>query len=368
MGKRRAADAQLGVRPGPAPPSSPPPESPAKGRQLGGKILSGPRQGEAGPTTFSETDAGNAKTAFSFRLDSKDAPPPATFFEVNTRGPNPWSFSKFAGVTITMEPYGAPSGTPEKAEAPGKAAPAQEKVAATPKAAEAVPQKPEVEAKASASTSAGAAQATPAVSAPLRAPAPKIALVQTKPMVWTPAPASYFEAGVGQLVGFSIMDPASWEHLVGLYVQESGRTPLQVGLTTLDGAGLLYPVQELGRWIRDWRRVDEWEKSPTVADCWPQPAEGSITALLCRQIGAGIHQQILEEAIRRWAIRCPSSVEGVVRRAGYMLKYERAHEYSIMSAIKKMAGGAERERLVGLARRESPRFAEECMMDEYCGM
>lgn len=276
-----------------------------------------------------------------------------------------------------MAPYGAPNAPVKEAEAPGTAAPVLEKIPALPevvkkkvtapsKAAEAAPKKPVVEAQALASL--GAAQAEPAVSAPLRAPAPEIALVQTQRWVCTPTFASQFNSGVGQLVGLSITDTASWEHLVGLYVQESGRTPPQVGFTTVDGAGLQHPVQGLGKWSRDWRKVDEWEMNPTVTDRWPLPAEGSIVALLLTQIEAGIRQQILEEAIRRWAMSSPLSVEGVVRRAGYMLKCDRPREFSIMSELKKMPEGAEKERLVAQARWESPRFAEECMMNEYCGV
>lgn len=379
MGKRKAPDTPL-FDPVPESPSlPPPPQRQAKRRQPEEASPPAPAKRQGGPTTPSETDAGDAGKAFSFRLNSKDAPPPVTFFETNTRGPNPWSFSKFPGVKVTMVPYGATKAPVEEAEAPRKATPVVEKtlalpevvekqVAASPEAAKAAPVKSEVEAQASASPSPGAAKAEPAASAPLQAPPPKIALVQTQRWVCTPTLASYVESGVGQLVGLSITDPASWEHLVGLYVQESGRTPLQVAFTTLDGAGLQHPVQGLGKWSRDWRKVDVWDMNPTVADRWPLTTEGSLAAHLCRQIVAGIRQNIFEEAVRRWAMCCPLRVEGVMRRAGYMLKCDRPHEFSIMSAIKKMSEGAEKEGLVAQARRESPRFAEECMMNEYCGV
>lgn len=230
-----------------------------------------------------------------------------------------------------------------------------------------VPMNPVPEAQASAPPP-GAAKATPPVSIPLQAPLPEISLAQTQQLVRNPTFASQFEAGVGQLIEFSTTDRPGWEHLVGLHLQESGRTPLQVAFTTVDGGALPYPVQGLGRWVRDWRKVDEWDKYPTVADCWPLPAADSIVAHLVTQIDAGFRQQILEEAIRRWAMSNPFAVEGVARRAGYMLKCDRPREFSLMSDIKKMSEGPMKKQLLAQARRESPKFAQACMMDEFCGV
>ena len=131
----------------------------------------------------------------------------------------------------------------------------------------------------------------------------------------------------------------------------------------------MHPVQALWKWVRDWRKVDEWELYPTVTDRWPLPGEGSIVAHLLLQLAVRRDlQEILEEAIRGWANRCPLRVEGVVRRAGYMLKCDRPREFGVMSEIKKMPEGAEKDWLLARARRDSPRFAEECMNDEGCGV
>lgn len=243
-----------------------------------------------------------------------------------------------------------------------------EKVTASSMATKAAPVKPAVEAQALASRSLEAAKAVPIPTALLQATPPEIALTHTQQSIRIPTFVSQCEGGVAQLVELSNTDAASWEHLVGLYFQESNRTPLQVALRACDGRAFDYPVPGLGKWTRDWRKVDWWEKYPTIADRWPVPAVGSIVANLVPQIEAGFRQQILEEAIRRWAVSSPHSVEGVVRRAGYMLKWDRPREFGIMSDIKKMPEGPQKERLVAQARQESPRFAEECMKDENCGM
>ena len=244
----------------------------------------------------------------------------------------------------------------------------KEKLAASPNANKAAPAVRVVEAQALASASLGTATAMPVPSAPLQAPTLDILLAQTQQWVPIPAPASQIEGGVGQLIAFSNTDKAGWEHLVGYYLQESNRTPHQVAYKTIDGLPVHKPVPGLGQWSRDWRKVDEWEKYPTVVDRWPIPTVGSIVAHLLTQIQSGFRQAILEEAIRRWAMSNIYSVEGVVRRAGYMLKGDRPQEFMVMSDIKKMPEGPEKEQKVAQARRESPRFAEECMNDEYCGM
>lgn len=110
-----------------------------------------------------------------------------------------------------------------------------------------------VEAQASASPSLGVAKAEPAALAPLRAPPPpEDRSGADQRCVWTSTLTSRLESGVGQLVGLPNPDTASWEHLVGLYVQELGRTPLQVAFTALDEAGLQHTVDGLGKWCRDW--------------------------------------------------------------------------------------------------------------------
>ena len=381
MGKRKEPDTPL-FDPNERQARSLPPQSQAKKQQTGlasppASPPTAPPKQQGRPTTSSESDP---RKAFSFRLDSTDAPQPVTFFETNTRGLNPWSFSRMPGVTVTICAPPQPKSPGKKAEVPvTSSAPVLKKISAlpeivekkvveSPKAAKAAPVKPVVEAQAPAAPSLEAVKAVPVPSATHRAPPSEIAPVQTQQWVGTPTFVSQFESGLGQLVAFSTTDTASWEHLIGYYFQESGRSPFEVAFKSLDGSGLQHPVQGLGKWSRDWRKVDEWEKNPTVADRWPQPTAGSIVAHLLPQVVVGFRQQILEEAIRRWAMSNPCSVERVVRRAGYMLKFDRPREFSIMSDIKKMAEGAEKERLVAHARQESPRFAEECMSNEYCGM
>ena len=245
----------------------------------------------------------------------------------------------------------------------------KEKLAASPNANKATPAVQVVEAQALASASLGTATAMPVPLAPLRAPTLDILPAQTQGWVPAPAPASEIEGGVSQLIAFSNTDKAGWEHLVGYYLQESNRTAHQVAYKTMDGLPLPNPVGVLGQWSRDWRKLDEWELYPTVGDRWPVPIEGGIVAHLLTEIQTGYRQAILEEAIRRWAANNIYSVEGVVRRAGYMMhRCDRSREWTIMADIKRMPEGPEKEQKVAQARRDSPRFAEECMNDESCGM
>lgn len=54
--------------------------------------------------------------------------------------------------------------------------------------------------------------------------------------------------------------------------------------------------------------------------------------------------------------------------AGYMLKFDRPHKYSVMRAIKKMAEETEKKRLVAQAGRShrALRRSVQSMMDKYC--
>ena len=188
-------------------------------------------------------------------------------------------------------------------------------------------------------------------------------------VVYTPCVSTIFEGCVSQLTTFSHDNTPSWEHLVGLYFQKSGRTPVEVGYKLMSGALLKDPVPELGVWIRDLRKMDQWEKDPTNKDGWPEPEEGSIVYKLAREIELGSKQAPFEEAIRRWAngMHRNDAVNRVLRRAGYMEPLDRQMEVEIVGNIKRMPEGSEKKRKLAQLMQESPRFGMECMENMLCG-
>ena len=160
--------------------------------------------------------------------------------------------------------------------------------------------------------------------------------------------------GARQLLQFSSADPESWEHLVGLYFQASGRSPTDVGLPTLLRC-------------RNLRMVDLAEKDPAAAGCWLLPANGTLCSHLAGQIG-GIQELAFEEAVRRWACNGGQAVSRVLERAGWMLSPETTAAWRVMDDIKRMKDGVEKDKLVAEALRESPQFAQACLADKNCGL
>jgi len=204
----------------------------------------------------------------------------------------------------------------------------------------------------------------PSASSKVPATAPQV--IQTS-AYFTPSPVivgfgyqnRQFKSECLKLADYS---PGDWEALVGLYLQNSGRTPFQVGC--LGGQN---------NWKLCNRRLDKLERNEVNnIDRWLEPPEKSLLMHFCQQVENG-NQQAFEYAIREWAVNVnPEWVVLILKKAGWRTKCawgsDNSADWQVMDNILKMPNGEERSRLMARAKQESPRFFEECERNIFCGM
>lgn len=163
---------------------------------------------------------------------------------------------------------------------------------------------------------------------------------------------SMLETGVYQLLEFHRRDRGAWEQLVGWYIQETGRLPTQA-----IACG----------WKRDCRKIDILEKNINAFEIWSPPGRDTVGATIWGQLtGSGHLMYIFEEAIRRWANGHETELEQVLKKACFTSSIW-IDDWMKMGNMKRMDEGPDRERLLALAKEESPRFYDQCMNDVFCG-
>ena len=151
----------------------------------------------------------------------------------------------------------------------------------------------------------------------------------------------------------SVSEPEAWELLIGLYLLYSGRTPLQI---------LGHAYHRAHRWL------DRVELEPGFeGGQWKVPSHPGFNALLGRLAGEG--KEALETAARTWQRQQPGRVADVLRRAGWLPLPEEVKEWGTIDKILQMQEGEEKERLVALTKKDSPRFFEACRQTYFsCGV
>ena len=165
-----------------------------------------------------------------------------------------------------------------------------------------------------------------------------------------------------QLRTIAIDKPEGFLTLVGLYFQDSGRSPLDV-------AGQLASKLNDG-WVRDHRKLDERDKNAQLrAEGWVDPSGDIVFQRTMAEIAA-TKLVPFEATIRWWAENAVApKVAEVLQRAGWTQESPMLSEsWQVMDRLFKMNEGPEKEKLLAQAKQESPRFYQYCLESLFCGL
>ena len=160
-----------------------------------------------------------------------------------------------------------------------------------------------------------------------------------------------------------------WELFVGLWFQHSGLHPRDVA-GRYEGLGVLGAPG----WERDLQKADKFQRGEHV-DRWFLPADAASQHEI-REIAAHVEQNdfwrvAFVDAIRHWARKEAlhlenSRVQAVLEKAGWC-RPVMTLDWVAMAEIKSMDDGAEKERKVAQAYKESPLWTKRCMDEHLCG-
>jgi len=206
-----------------------------------------------------------------------------------------------------------------------------------------------------------------------QARSPPYAVVPTT-ISFTLAPITKYEEVVPeirQLVCWAHRYPDLWEVLIGLYFQNSGRHPRDVAGHDTRGHELLR-----GRWEVDARKLDVISKDPTLVDVWrvPDGADGELLGCIAAWACDG-RQLLFEEGIRRWTEDCAQLasrpddtwLDRILYRSRWARDPSLSPDWLVMSNIKRMLPGTEKDEMLARTEFESPLFFARCMADANCG-
>lgn len=126
------------------------------------------------------------------------------------------------------------------------------------------------------------------------------------------APAQY-EQGVQELLTFHDSNKDSWDHIVGWYCQEFGRSPSEI-----IGPPIAMWAPAPAGWERDLGKLDALEKGIIVGESWSRPARGTTEEMIISQVEeSDAKRQMFEAAIRRWANSHKDELSPVLKKAGF---------------------------------------------------
>ena len=159
--------------------------------------------------------------------------------------------------------------------------------------------------------------------------------------------------------------PVGFMTLAGLYFQQSGRSPYDVGKQKVYAMTL--------PWERNLIRVDQLEKDPNFpVGKWSMPYGDARFMEVVAAIHNGDHELALEAAICEWAIGVEfTAMMNLLSVAGWerVGSMRRTSEWKVADKILKMEEGEKKEKLMAQARAESPRFFQYCEEDvSNCGV
>lgn len=144
--------------------------------------------------------------------------------------------------------------------------------------------------------------------------------------------------------------------LAGLYFQQSGRSPYDVGKQK--GYAMILP------WERNLIRVDQLEKDRNFpVEKWSMPYGDAKFMEVVAAIHNGDHELALEAAICEWAIGVEFNVMmDLLAVAGWekVGTMRLTSEWKVADSILKMEEGEKKGKLIAHARAESPRFFQYC--------
>lgn len=157
--------------------------------------------------------------------------------------------------------------------------------------------------------------------------------------------------------------PVAFGILVGLYLQESGRTPAQISQRLV--RSLTCPD-----WERDLRRKDILNTNPNAAiERWVMPSDPLFLAIVAEVARS---PDPFEASIRWFASKDDGSgfqMEQIVRKAGWTTwpATVESQAFRVMHSIFVMAEGEGKDQKLAQAKAESPLLFEYCLRDPFCG-
>ena len=156
--------------------------------------------------------------------------------------------------------------------------------------------------------------------------------------------------------------PDAWNLLLGLYLQESGRDPFQLGCSGLSNL-----------WQRDCLRADKLAKDPNQdLGQWAAPVGEPLLGEIVQLVDNG-GQKVFEDFVRSWAPTADQRlVTSIVEKAGWRSGLDRDMDpeaWRAVDEILKMDPGEAKEQMVAQAKAEAPRFFQACEDDYlFCGV
>lgn len=201
------------------------------------------------------------------------------------------------------------------------------------------------------------------------APPPSAHIAPLQPVYTVPAPPfrvgnllTQHEQGVQELLTFHDSNKDSWDHIVGWYCQEFGRSPSEI-----IGPPIAMWAPAPAGWERDLGKLDALEKGIIVGESWSRPGRGTTEEMIISQVEeSDAKRQMFEAAIRRWANSHKDELSPVLKKAGFT-KDLWTNDWFVMRDLKMMDEGPLKEGKLALAKAESPRLYERLMNDETCG-
>ena len=161
---------------------------------------------------------------------------------------------------------------------------------------------------------------------------------------------------------FAQTNRTAFETYIGIYFQESGRLPYDVGKQ--QSAQLCCQG-----WLRNPRVLDILANGGTVGQ-WEASAD-PLFWMFGKEIAR--HLVTFEAVILWWAMIDDKTgglnVARVLRKAGFIPVMEMPYcsEWVVMDSIFKMVEGEEKERKIATAKKESPLLFQYCLKDLWCG-
>ena len=147
---------------------------------------------------------------------------------------------------------------------------------------------------------------------------------------------------------------------MGLYFQQSGRSPQSVGDASTPILG--------ARWRVDTRRIDCLEKDPAdpSIEKWEVPTnDGPFMAKIDEVNQGGLAE--FEAAIRWWSINQRDRAGHVLEKAGWRKDSRHDADWQWVSDLLAMADSEHKRAMVAQARALFPRYFQECLDDGTCG-
>ena len=181
----------------------------------------------------------------------------------------------------------------------------------------------------------------------------------------TPSGMPPFDNAKKRLLQLAHEYPVGFMTLAGLYFQQSGRSPYDVGKQKVYAMTL--------PWESDLIRVDQLEKDPNFAvEKWSVPYGDAKFMEVVAAIHNGDHELALEAAICEWAIGVEfNAIMNLLAVAGWekVGTTRLTSEWKVADNILKMEEGEKKEKLMAQASAESPRFFQYCEEDvSNCGV